>query len=141
MGGPFHHNYEISSLKQIPFSQQLVEYFREKGYLHDANLWLAQSPESNSSIEDKYHALRDKEGWIYPDAIVQQLPIIAQSDPHSGQWLVRKNTVHRLMKYFLVKHQGSTMWDVIMGGCQIDLQKEVFKYAPSTSIMQQDIFS
>ena len=39
---------------------------------------------------------------------------IAQSNPHSGQWLVRKNTVHRLMKYFLVKHQGSTILDV---GC------------------------
>jgi ubiquinone/menaquinone biosynthesis C-methylase UbiE len=114
MGGSFYHNYEISTVKQIPFSQQFVEYFREKRYIHEANLWLAQSPESNFSIEDKYHTLRDKEGWIYSDAIVEQLPIIAQSDPHYAQWLVRKNSFHRFVHYLIAQHPGSAVLDV---GC------------------------
>jgi ubiquinone/menaquinone biosynthesis C-methylase UbiE len=114
MGRPFYYNYEIYTLKQIPFSQPFVEYFREKRYIHEPNLWLAQSPELNSSIEGVYHALRDKEGWIYPDAIVEQLPIITKSDPHYAQWLVRKNSFHRLVQYLIVHHPGSTILDV---GC------------------------
>jgi ubiquinone/menaquinone biosynthesis C-methylase UbiE len=101
-------------LKQIPFSQQIGEYFRDKGYIREANLWLAQSPKENSSIEGLYHALRDKEGWIYPDAIVERLPIIAKSDPHSAQWLVRKNSFHRFVQYLIAQHSGSTILDV---GC------------------------
>jgi Methylase involved in ubiquinone/menaquinone biosynthesis len=101
-------------LKQIPFAQQIGEYFREKGYIREANLWLAQSPEENSSIEGMYHALRDKEGWIYPDAMVEQLPIIAKSDPHSAQWQVRKNSFHRLVQYLIARHPGSAILDV---GC------------------------
>jgi ubiquinone/menaquinone biosynthesis C-methylase UbiE len=101
-------------LKNIPFGQQIGEYFQEKGYIREDNLWLAQSPESNSSIEDMYHALRDKEGWIYPDVIVEQLPIIGKSDPHSAQWQVRKNSLHRLVQYLITEHPGSTILDV---GC------------------------
>ncbi len=114
MGRPFYHNYEISALKQIPFPQQCVEYFQEKGYIHEANLWLAQSPESNSSSEGMYHALRDKEGWIYPDEIVEQLPNIAESDPHSAQWLVRKKSFHRFVQYLIAQHPGSSILDI---GC------------------------
>jgi Methylase involved in ubiquinone/menaquinone biosynthesis len=101
-------------LKQIPFAQQIGEYFREKGYMHKANLWLAQSPEENSSREGMYHTLRNKEGWIYPDAMVEQLPIIAKSNPHSAQWQVRKNSFHRLVQYLIARHPGSAILDV---GC------------------------
>lgn len=114
MGRPFYYYYEISALKKIPFAQQIGEYFQEKGYIREGDLWLAQSPKENSSIEELYHALRDKEGWIYPDAIVEHLPTIAKSDPHSAQWQVRKNSFHRLMQYLNTHHPGSAILDV---GC------------------------
>ena len=114
MGRPFYHYVEISSLKQIPYAQQIVEYFQEKGYVCENNLWLAQSPDENSSIETMYHALRDKEGWIYPDTIVEQLPFMAKSDPHSAQWQIRKNTFHRFAHYLITQHPGCTLLDV---GC------------------------
>jgi ubiquinone/menaquinone biosynthesis C-methylase UbiE len=101
-------------LKQISFVQQIGKYFREKGYIREANLWLAQSPEENSSIEGMYHALRGKEGWIYPDTIVEQLPIIDKSDPHSAQWKVRKNSFYRFVQYLITQHPGSAILDV---GC------------------------
>jgi len=114
MGRPFYYYYEISDLKQIPFAQQIGEYFQEQGYIREDNLWLAQSPGENSSIEGKYHALREKEGWIYPDTIVAQLPFIANGDPHSAQWQVRKDSFRRFVQYLLAQHPGSAILDV---GC------------------------
>ena len=114
MGRSFYYYSEISALKQIPFTQQIGEYFQEKRYIREDNLWLAQSPESNSSIEGMYHALRENEGWIYPDTIVEQLPIIGKRDPHFAQWQVRKNSFHRLVQYLIAHHPGSAILDV---GC------------------------
>jgi ubiquinone/menaquinone biosynthesis C-methylase UbiE len=101
-------------LKQIPFSKKIGDAFQERNYIREENLWLAQSPEKHSSFESLYHALREKEGWIYPDALVEQLPIVAQSDPHYAQWSVRRNSFHRLVQYLTVQHPGSTILDV---GC------------------------
>jgi ubiquinone/menaquinone biosynthesis C-methylase UbiE len=114
MGRSFYYYYEISAVKQTHFTQQIGGYFRDKGYIREDNLWLAQSPEKNSSIEGMYHALRDKEGWIYPNTIVEQLPIIGKIDPHSSQWLIRKNSLHRLAQYLITQYPGSTILDV---GC------------------------
>jgi 2-polyprenyl-3-methyl-5-hydroxy-6-metoxy-1,4-benzoquinol methylase len=107
-------------LKQIPYAQQIGEYFQEKGYICEDNLWLAQSPDENSSMEAMYHALRNKEGWIYPDTIVEQLPFMAKSDPHYAQWQVRKNSFRKLTHYLMTHHPGCTLLDLGCGNGWMD---------------------
>jgi ubiquinone/menaquinone biosynthesis C-methylase UbiE len=102
-------------MKQISSEQKFIGYFRENGYVCKKGVWYAQSPDANSPAERLYYLLRNKEGWIYPDEIVRQLPDVNVSDKHSRQWRVRKRSWLKLLKYLKKAHPQGSLLDVGSG--------------------------
>jgi ubiquinone/menaquinone biosynthesis C-methylase UbiE len=57
-------------------------------------------------FEKRYIQLRQKEGRIYTDEEVAQLPEIAKSHPHYKEWQVRKKSCERLVSYLQKKQSA-----------------------------------
>ena len=102
-------------MKQIFSEQRITGYFRKNGFFLKSGVWCAQSPDASSPAELMYHSLRNKEGWIYPDQIVRQLPDIGHGDQHYGQWRVRKKSFRRLLHYLETKYPFGTILDMGSG--------------------------
>ena len=62
----------------------------------------------------QYILLRYKEGRIYSDKQVAELPEIDKEHKHYNEWQVRKNTSGRLIKYFINKKRDLEILEV---GC------------------------
>ena len=59
----------------------------------------------NISFEERYIALREKENRIYSDEEVSRLPDISQDHPHRKEWMMRKDSMKRLVTYLKKKNQ------------------------------------
>lgn len=55
--------------------------------------------EAAHAFAEQYIALRKKEQRIYRDEEVRKLPLISEQHPHYKEWLVRKHSSDRLLKY------------------------------------------
>jgi Methylase involved in ubiquinone/menaquinone biosynthesis len=99
---------------QIPFTRQLSEFFQHKGYICENGVWRSQALGINFEIENLYHAIREKEGWLYPDSVVSQLPDVDRNDAHYIQWRVRKFSFDRLSVYLMRHYPQGSILDV---GC------------------------
>jgi SAM-dependent methyltransferase len=93
---------------------QVQDFFRRSGFPLDCGVWRAQDPEVNADVEKLYHAIREKEGWLYPDARVAQLPLVPGSDAHAFQWKARGYSCDRLSKYLIRHYHGGSVLDL---GC------------------------
>src|SRR5690242_8201089 len=58
-----------------------------------------------TDFEKSYIALRQKERRVYSDRELLQLPDIDESHPHYQEWMARKESSSRLMRY-LSRHDG-----------------------------------
>lgn len=54
---------------------------------------------SHDGFQEQYIALRKKEHRLYTDDQLRQLPLIASNHPHYKEWLARKKSLDRLVKY------------------------------------------
>lgn len=61
-----------------------------------------------------YIALREKEGRIYTDEEVKKLPSINASHPHYKEWVIRKRSAAKLLRY--LKRKRSAL-DFLEVGC------------------------
>jgi SAM-dependent methyltransferase len=52
-----------------------------------------------NAFEELYVALRLKEGRIYNEKEIAELPVVATSHPHYKEWLIRKRSSDRLLRY------------------------------------------
>jgi SAM-dependent methyltransferase len=66
------------------------------------------------SFEERYLSLREKEGRIYSDEQVLQLPNIEKNHPHYNEWQIRKETCNRLRNYF---EKRSSPLKILEVGC------------------------
>jgi len=69
---------------------------------------------ANTDFEDSYIALRKKENRIYSDDEVFQLPKISQKHPHYKEWLIREESMKRLVTLFEKKNKTLKILEV---GC------------------------
>ncbi|MDR3678964.1 MAG: class I SAM-dependent methyltransferase [Flavipsychrobacter sp.] len=67
-----------------------------------------------NSFEELYINAREKEQRIYTDAQLLLLPDIAPSHPHYKEWLVRKHSSVRLIKYLKSKRRPLSILEI---GC------------------------
>lgn len=51
------------------------------------------------AFEELYIALRLKEGRIYSEDEIGELPVVAVSHPHYKEWLIRKRSCNKLLRY------------------------------------------
>ena len=122
-----------------------------------------QGHSSPESFETLYLQLRKKEKRIYSDDEVKNLPSIRPSDPHYKEWLLRKKTSERLIKYLLKKNRplniletgcgngwlSARMAKTIPGSVMgIDINKEelrqaarVFSKVPNLVFIAADMYS
>lgn len=71
-------------------------------------------PEKPSLFEKLYLKIREKEGRIYPDSIVENLPHIHRSHPLYREWKTRCKSMNKLEAYLIRKSKAMTILDL---GC------------------------
>ena len=67
-----------------------------------------------NAFEELYVALRLKEGRIYSEKEIAELPVIAASHPHYKEWLIRKRSCNKLLRY--IKRHGH-ICNILEVGC------------------------
>ena len=65
-------------------------------------------------FESLYIQLREKEGRIYPDEEVAQLPVTSSTHPHYKEWLIRKESSQKLVSWLKKKKKPLDMLEI---GC------------------------
>lgn len=55
---------------------------------------------TRDDFEQRYLAIRQKEGRIHSDATVLKLPDVSKDHPHYAEWRIRKESCCRLKQYF-----------------------------------------
>lgn len=65
-------------------------------------------------FEQEYIRLRSREGRIYTDAELQQLPEIAATHRYAEEWKIRKRSAQKLLKYF---QQKKNAFHILEPGC------------------------
>ena len=63
---------------------------------------------------EKYHALREKEGWVLSDEEVTRLPDRPKNDPLYHHWMMRKDSMKRILRLIQDRGAGPRIGDL---GC------------------------
>jgi ubiquinone/menaquinone biosynthesis C-methylase UbiE len=71
-------------------------------------------PEAFSYFENLYLKVRDREGRIYPDSIVKNLPHVESNHPLYWEWQIRGKSLNKLQTYLSQKRRSITILDL---GC------------------------
>ncbi len=134
----------------------IKELFEQPGKVHQL------SEASLSPFEDAYLAVRKAEGRLYPDDVLRKLPEVSPDHPLFGEWLIRKDTLRRILTYLNSKSRKSTILDLGCGNgwlsnriaqhpdcrvCAVDLNRQelaqgalVFADNPRLAFVYGDIF-
>lgn len=70
--------------------------------------------DANTRFEEGYISLRKKENRVYTDEEVAQLPQIAEQHPHYKEWVMRKQSMKKLMKWLKKKNKPLEILEI---GC------------------------
>ena len=70
---------------------------------------------TNNVFADKYTMLRKKEGRMYSDAEVLNLPLINSSHPFYKEWVIRKRSCKKLLQYLKKKGPVQNILEVGSG--------------------------
>ncbi len=69
---------------------------------------------SDEGFTEQYCTLRGKEGRLYTDAALKNLPVVSPQHPHYGEWIMRKQSADRLLRYALKRNAPLNILEV---GC------------------------
>jgi len=86
--------------------------------------------------EQLYLTLRKKEGRLYTDEQVKELPQVAKKHPLAKEWKVRKHSAQRLIKYLAAKARPLKILEI---GCGNGWLCHQLSYIPGTAITGLDI--
>lgn len=87
-------------------------------------------------FEKLYIRLREKEGRIYTDEEVAQLPAIAAAHPHYKEWQIREESSDKIIDY-LKKRKQST--DILEPGCGNGWFSHRLSTIPGSKVIGTDI--
>lgn len=107
----------------------------------------------SAEFEKSYLQLRQKEGRVYTDKEVAQLPAVAETNPHYNEWQLRKESSEKLINYIkkrkketdileigcgngwlsakLAGIKGSMVTGIDINSHELDQAKRVFKHIPN----------
>lgn len=110
---------------------------------------------------DLYLHVRAKEGRLYPDQIVMDLPTLPSNHPHKVEWLARASSADKLIRYIMrlppplfilelgcgngwMCHRignlsGVRIWGLDRGGVELKQAARLFG-SPTTGFLSTDIF-
>jgi SAM-dependent methyltransferase len=96
--------------------------------------WSTQSMSAVNASSDIYLRVREKEGRLYSDEIVKQLPAISDAHPLSGEWRVRAASSRRLAAY-LGRHKSKVILEL---GCGNGWLANIMASAAGASVVGFD---
>jgi ubiquinone/menaquinone biosynthesis C-methylase UbiE len=79
-----------------------------------AEIKIHSGQETNRLFEQEYIRLRSREGRIYADTELKQLPEITATHRYAGEWKIRKRSATKLRKYF---QQKKSACHILEPGC------------------------
>jgi ubiquinone/menaquinone biosynthesis C-methylase UbiE len=88
------------------------------------------------NFEDHYVSLRQKEGRIYPDEVVKQLPFIGKKVVHHREWKLRAKSATRLVRYLEKKKEPMQVLEV---GCGNGWLSHMISLVPGMKVHGIDI--
>ncbi len=77
-------------------------------------VWLASDPNERTCLEKLYFEVRAKEGRVYNDKQVRELPDVPRDHVHHDEWRIRARSLNRLQQYLNKKDEGLILLDL---GC------------------------
>lgn len=87
-------------------------------------------------FEELYIRIRDKEGRMYSDATVKTLPEIPASHPQHAEWMVRRRSSARLIRYLAAKKRSLRILEI---GCGNGWLCHRLSGIPGATVTGQDI--
>jgi ubiquinone/menaquinone biosynthesis C-methylase UbiE len=84
-------------------SELITESLAAKKLLFVKGVIYLSDPETSQQFEDLYSNVREKEGRIYPDEVVKNLPVIEASHPLFPEWQIRAGSLYKLEAYLVQK--------------------------------------
>ncbi|HSY77602.1 MAG TPA: class I SAM-dependent methyltransferase [Bacteroidia bacterium] len=99
-------------------------------------LKIASNPSKHSAQEQFYTALRKKEGRMYNDTEVKELPHVPKKHPLAAEWKVRKHTAQKLVKYFSNKQKPLRILEI---GCGNGWLCHQLSFVPNSTITGLDV--
>lgn len=90
----------------------------------------------NSLFEKKYITIRCMENRLYSDEEVMNLPDISPDHTHAGEWMIRKRSCQRLIRYLTEKKKRQT---ILEPGCGNGWLAHCLSEIPHTEVTGLDI--
>lgn len=84
---------------------------------------------------DKYYQVREKEGRIYDDETLKNLPNLPKTHPLYKEWKIREETLRRLTKYLASKPKERRILDI---GCGNGWMSNQLAKLPDTQVLGMD---
>ena len=89
-----------------------------------------------ADFETLYIKLREKEGRVYPDEQVAVLPDISNTHPHYKEWLIRKKSSQKLLRWLRKRKKPV---DILEIGCGNGWLSHHLATIPSSMVIGTDI--
>ncbi|HWY99421.1 MAG TPA: class I SAM-dependent methyltransferase [Bacteroidia bacterium] len=99
-------------------------------------LKIASNPSKYSTQEQVYTTLRKKEGRLYNDTEVKELPYVPKNHPLAAEWKVRKYTAQKLVKYLSAKQKTIRILEI---GCGNGWLCHQLSFVPGSTITGLDV--
>lgn len=87
-------------------------------------------------FEAQYIALRQKENWWCTDEELKRLPDTPSSHPHHKEWVIRKQSAHKLTRYLRKKDKPLR---ILEAGCGNGWLAHQLSYIPGSTVTGTDI--
>lgn len=94
------------------------------------------SPEQDTAFAALYTQVREQEGRIYPDEVVQRLPEIDRGHPLEEEWKMRRDSARRLCRYLRGRPGPLTILEVGCGNGWLSAQ---MARIPRTQVVGLDV--
>lgn len=95
-------------------SESLEEIITSRKISSDSGVNYINNTEATSYFENLYFQVREKEGRIYSDSIVKNLPNFEHSHPLYREWQIRGRSLNKLESYIIRKPKSTKILDL---GC------------------------
>lgn len=89
-----------------------------------------------SGFHEQYIQIRNKEGRLYTDETVGLLPEVPSTHPHYSEWMVRKRSSNRLIRYLTAKNRSLRILEI---GCGNGWLCHRLSLIPHAVVTGQDI--
>ncbi|MHC4945024.1 MAG: class I SAM-dependent methyltransferase [Planctomycetota bacterium] len=116
--------------------REIMALLKDRSIDFRNGVYYLTSPEDAGDLEGAYLELREKEGRIYEDALLQNLPDIEPDHPLHKEWMIRKDTMAKFARYISKHETPLTLLDV---GCGNGWMSNHLSRIPGVEVIGLDL--